>query len=86
MAGVTPKEIGSELWPNQDPDDAARSWYKRANKQKGRIDFTLPEIERAVDYLLQEGQKHRKIQARVLPGFPFIDYWLSLRIERGEAK
>ena len=82
LANVTPKAIGSVLWPAQTQENAARSWYRRANQK--RQPFSLPEIERAVDYLAAEAYRHKKIPVRSLPGFPFIDLWVSVRIERGE--
>jgi hypothetical protein len=90
LADVSPKELGSVLWPNQSPDDAARAWYKRTpSKEPGRkkkriLPLTLPEIERAVDYLCSEAYRRKAIPVRNLPGFPFIDFYVSIHVAKGE--
>lgn len=83
LADVDPKDIGTALWPNQKPDNAARSWWKRATQK--RQPFSIPEIEGAVDYLTAEAHRKGAIPARFLPGFPFIDLWVAVRIERGTS-
>ena len=83
LAEVDPKVIGSHVWPSQTTDNAARSWWKRA-KQK-RAAFTLPEIQEAVDYLLAEANRRGALDSKVLPGFPFVDLFISIAIERGDV-
>lgn len=82
LANVDPKEIATVLWPNQKPDNAARAWWKRA-KQK-RQPFSVPEIEAAVDYLAAKAAEKGVIPGRLLPGFPFVDLWVAVGIERGK--
>jgi hypothetical protein len=72
---VSPKEIGGAVWPGMTGDNAARAWYKRTSQRAQ--DFTLPELDRAIDYLAVKA-------GRALPGFPFIDEADSERLERGE--
>lgn len=84
LAGVEPKDIGGHLWPNQTPENAARSWWRRTS-DKPRP-FTLAEIERALEYLIPRALKRGKLQGSgVLPGFPFVDLYVALALERGET-
>jgi hypothetical protein len=83
LAEVEPKDVGGAIWPSQTTENAARSWYKRA-KQK-RTPFSLPEIQAAVDYLAPAAKRLGKIQVTVLPGFPFIDLFVSIAVERGDV-
>lgn len=80
LAKVEPKDVGSVLWPGQSPENAARTWYKR--RRQGFSN--LAEISAAVDYLLDAASRKGLIEGKVLPGFPFIDLFISLAIERGE--
>jgi hypothetical protein len=84
MVGVEPKDVAAAVFPNQDRDNATRSWYKRANQH--RAPFQLGEIEVAVDYLLAEGRKKGSVPAdvRLLHGFPFIEYADAVKVERGK--
>lgn len=80
LAKVEPKDVGSVLWPAQSPENAARTWYKR--RRKGFSN--LAEISAAVDYLLAAASRQGVIEGKILPGFPFIDLFLSISLERGE--
>lgn len=82
LADVKPWDVGSAIWTNQTAENAARSWYKRATQK--RQAFNLAEIQAAVDYLVAEASRTGKLNAKVLPGFPFVDLWVSIAIERGE--
>jgi hypothetical protein len=82
LAEVEPKDVGGHIWPGQTAENAARSWYRRANQK--RQPFSLPEIQAAVDYLLPHATRRGKLAAKLLPGFPFVDLFVSIAIERGE--
>lgn len=82
LAGVEPKDVGATLWPNQESDNAARSWWKRTTQK--RTPFTLPEIDKAMEYLVPLAHKRGTIVGRVLPGYPFVDLYVSVAVERGE--
>lgn len=82
LAEVEPKDVGGAIWSAQEPENAARSWYKRVTQK--RTPFSLAEIQEAVDYLLPVANRLGKIDAKVLPGFPFVDLFVSIAIERGE--
>jgi hypothetical protein len=82
LAGVAPKDVATAVWPSQTPENAARSWYKRVTQKK--TPFSLAEIKAVVDYLLAAANRTGALDARVLPGFPFVDLWVAVGIERGD--
>lgn len=86
LAGLSQKDMGSAIWPAQDPESARQAWSKMC---AGRLrDFNLAEIEIAVDLLaatLGSHPAHPELQGTKLPGFPFIDLRESRRLETGRG-
>jgi hypothetical protein len=84
MAGLSQKDISTELWPKQSPESARQAWSKMVN---GSLrDFNLAEVELAVDLLarsLSNHPEHPELRGTKLPGFPFIDLRESRSLEVG---